>query len=139
MEEENALAEEFAASDARPVQDAKDAAENFNDPKWVPDPVDAPPGEFSRFLTCSRGRRVEWSRDGGALTRLYYLAEFRKSKSADIIQLLVSIYDTKDVFIKELQVLLAQRLLAVKDYELDREVSHREQLSTLLCLLEHDC
>lgn len=49
MEEENALAEEFAASDARPVQDAKDAAENFNDPKWVPDPVDAPPGESLRL------------------------------------------------------------------------------------------
>lgn len=34
----------------------------------------------------------------------------------------LSIYDTKDVFIKELQVILAQRLLAIKDYQLDREV-----------------
>lgn len=45
MEEESALATEFAASDAKPVQDARDEAENFNDPKWNPDPIDAPPGE----------------------------------------------------------------------------------------------
>lgn len=122
MEEENALAEEFAASDAKPVQDAKDAAENYNDPKWVPDPVDAPPGEFA---VCRSGCRASEE-----LIRPYGLAEFRKSKSADIIQLLVSIYDTKDVFIKELQVLLAQRLLAIKDYELDREVSRRQLFST---------
>lgn len=47
---------------------------------------------------------------------------FRKSKGADVIQLLVSIYDTKDVFVKELQVLLAQRLLAIRDYALEAEV-----------------
>lgn len=46
MEEENALAAEFAASDAQPVQDARDEAENYNETKWVPDPVDAPPGEW---------------------------------------------------------------------------------------------
>ena len=52
-ESENALAEEFAATataDGRPVhtvQDAsRDEAENYNDPKWVPDPVDAPVGEL---------------------------------------------------------------------------------------------
>ena len=39
-----------------------------------------------------------------------------------MIQLLVSIYDTKDVFVKELQVLLAQRLLAIRDYALEKEV-----------------
>lgn len=49
-------------------------------------------------------------------------ADFRKSKGSDVIQLLVSIYDTKDVFVKELQVLLAQRLLLIKDYALEREV-----------------
>lgn len=50
------------------------------------------------------------------------LADFRLNKSSDIIQLLVSIYDSKDVFIKELQVLLAQRLLAIKNYDLEAEV-----------------
>lgn len=56
-------------------------------------------------------------------------ADFRKSKSADVIQLLVSIYPTKDLFIKELQVLLAQRLLALTDFDaLEREVNNVEIL-----------
>lgn len=36
--------------------------------------------------------------------------------------MLVNIYDTKDVFIKEFQILLADRLLAVSDYDTEREV-----------------
>lgn len=44
IEEGNELVEELAASDAKPVHDSKDEAENFNDPKWVPDPIDAPAG-----------------------------------------------------------------------------------------------
>jgi anaphase-promoting complex subunit 2 len=44
IEEGNELVAELAASDARLVSDAKDEAENYNDPKWTPDPVDAPPG-----------------------------------------------------------------------------------------------
>lgn len=34
----------------------------------------------------------------------------------------MSIYDTKDIFVKELHVLLAQRLLSITDYSLDKEV-----------------
>jgi anaphase-promoting complex subunit 2 len=64
--------------------------ENYSDPEWNPEPIDAGP-------------------------------DFRASKSSDIISTIVSIYDTKDLFIKELQVLLAQRLLAVKDGNFDRE------------------
>ncbi|SCZ98465.1 BZ3500_MvSof-1268-A1-R1_Chr7-1g09159 [Microbotryum saponariae] len=97
IEEGNELVKELAISGAKPVQDAKDEAENYNDPKWTPDPIDAP-------------------------------ADFRKSKGSDIIQLLVSIYDTKDVFVKELQVLLAQRLLAVKDYAFEKEIKNVEVL-----------
>jgi len=66
--------------------------ENYSDPEWNPEPIDAGP-------------------------------DFRASKSSDIISTIVSIYDTKDLFIKELQVLLAQRLLAIKDGNIDREVS----------------
>jgi anaphase-promoting complex subunit 2 len=36
---------------------------------------------------------------------------------------LVSIYETREVIITELQILLAQRLLAVKDYDAVKEVS----------------
>ena len=49
-------------------------------------------------------------------------AEFRTNKPSDIISTLVSIYDSKELFVKELQVLLAQRLLAITDGNFDREV-----------------
>ncbi len=48
--------------------------------------------------------------------------DFRTNKPSDIISTLVSIYDSQDLFVKELQVLLAQRLLAIKYGNLDKEV-----------------
>lgn len=54
--------------------------------------------------------------------------DFRANKPSDIISTLVSIYDSKDLFVKELQVLLAQRLLAISDdgmEKVEREVSSR--------------
>ncbi|KAF8917802.1 hypothetical protein CPB85DRAFT_1373962 [Mucidula mucida] len=58
--------------------------EDYSDPNWDPEPLDAGP-------------------------------DFRANKPSDIISTLVSIYDSKDLFVKELQVLLAQRLLAITD------------------------
>jgi len=50
--------------------------------------------------------------------------EFRTNKPSDVISALVSIYDAKDLFVKELQVLLAQRWLAItKD---DSDLIERE-------------
>src|ERR1700728_3114545 len=40
-----------------------------------------------------------------------FTKEFRTNKPSDVISTLVSIYDSKDLFVKELQILLAQRLL----------------------------
>jgi anaphase-promoting complex subunit 2 len=48
--------------------------------------------------------------------------DFRTNKPSDIISTLVSIYDSKDLFVKELQVLLAQRLLAIRDGKFEKEV-----------------
>lgn len=50
-------------------------------------------------------------------------AEFRTNKPSDIISTLISIYDSQELFVKELQILLAQRLLAVKGGNFDKEVS----------------
>jgi anaphase-promoting complex subunit 2 len=52
------------------------------------------------------------------------LTDFRTNKPSDVISTLVSIYDSQDLFVKELQVLLAQRLLAIKDGNFEKEVSH---------------
>ncbi|GFZ51497.1 hypothetical protein JCM24511_09264 [Saitozyma sp. JCM 24511] len=54
--------------------------------------------------------------------------EFRSGKASDIISTLVSIYESRDVIIKELQVLLATRLLAVKDYDAVKEIRTIELL-----------
>jgi hypothetical protein len=48
--------------------------------------------------------------------------DFRTNRPSDVISTLVSIYDSKDLFVKELQVLLAQRLLAIQDGNFDSEV-----------------
>ena len=49
--------------------------------------------------------------------------DFRINKPSDTTSTLVSIYDSKDLFVKELQVLLAQRLLAIQDGNFDSEAS----------------
>ncbi|KIJ53213.1 hypothetical protein M422DRAFT_222616 [Sphaerobolus stellatus SS14] len=54
--------------------------------------------------------------------------DFRANKPADVLTTLVSIYDSKDLFVKELQILLAQRLLAIKDGNYDRERKNIEIL-----------
>ena len=48
--------------------------------------------------------------------------DYRKTTSGDIVSMLLNIYDTKEVFVKELQVILADRLLSSKDYDVEKEV-----------------
>lgn len=130
IEDGNPLFVELRNSDAKLVSDSRDEAENYNDPKWTPDPVDAP-SSMSLALSCPDTRgQIEADRPA--------CPDYRRSKGADVIQLLVSIYDTKDVFIKELQVLLAQRLLAIRDYALEQEVSPRRRIRKPSCSLHAD-
>lgn len=95
--------------DNEPIQPLQQPEiENYADPEWTPEPIDAGPGNFLRSLTV--------------LVYSTSTKDFRASKTSDIISTIVSIYDSKDLFVKELQVLLAQRLLAIKDGNFDREV-----------------
>lgn len=59
------------------------------------------------------------------------MSDFRANKTSDVITTLVSIYDSKDLFVKELQVLLAQRLLAITDGNYDKEVNILPLRSTI--------
>ena len=92
---------------------------------------------YRSTFTASTGKRLFWSQLGAWATRCWtwyvrcnlngtitdiILLDFRTNKPSDIISTLVSIYDSQDLFIKELQVLLAQRLLAIKDGNFDKEV-----------------
>lgn len=82
----------------QPIQQPE--AEDYSDPNWDPEPIDAGP-------------------------------EFKTNKPSDIISTLVSIYDSKDLFVKELQVLLAQRLLAIKNNDLERIDKERRNIEIL--------
>lgn len=96
-------------------------AEDYTDPNWEPEPVDAGPGLFVSLHS--------W-----AIADIDTL-EFRTGRPSDIITTLVSIYDSKDLFVKELQVLLAQRLLAITDGNFDREVSRCRRCRDLSFIL----
>ena len=53
--------------------------------------------------------------------------EYQKSKNSDVIGSLISLFESKDVFIKEFQNILGERLLK-KEYEFDREIRVLELL-----------
>ena len=98
-----------------PIQPLQHAdAENYSDPNWEPEPIDAGPGERESPSHLRRVFDVEFSLD------------FRTNKPSDVLSTLVSIYDSQDLFVTELQVLLAQRLLAIKDGNFEKEVSRMD-------------
>ena len=53
--------------------------------------------------------------------------DYKKSKNSDVIGSLISLFETKDVFVKELQITLADRLLKNK-LEFEQEISVLEHL-----------
>ncbi|KAK0499999.1 hypothetical protein EDD18DRAFT_1147982 [Armillaria luteobubalina] len=74
--------------------------EDYSDPNWEPEPIDAGPN-------------------------------FRANKHTDVLGTLVSIYDSNDLFIKELQILLAQRLLAITDGNTEKVERERRNIEIL--------
>jgi len=53
--------------------------------------------------------------------------EYKKSKNSDVIGSMISLFESKDVFVKEFQNILGERLLK-KEYEFDREIRVMELL-----------
>lgn len=53
--------------------------------------------------------------------------EYKKSKNSDVIGSLISLFDSKDIFVKEFQNVLGERLLK-KEYDFDREIRVLELL-----------
>ncbi|KAH0558722.1 hypothetical protein GP486_004631 [Trichoglossum hirsutum] len=105
------------ANEAR-GQEMDDVGElDWDDMQWVPDPVDAGPG-----------KRVDPPRveETSILTGTAF-SEYRKSKASDVIGSLISLYDSKDIFVKELQNVMGDRLLK-KDFDFDKEIRVLELL-----------
>lgn len=76
--------------------DDDDGELDWDDMNWVPDPVDAGPG---RDIILGPQSLANTSQ------------EYKKSKSHDVIGTLISLFDTKDIFVKEFQIILGERLL----------------------------
>ncbi|KAI9781179.1 MAG: hypothetical protein M1839_006287 [Geoglossum umbratile] len=53
--------------------------------------------------------------------------EYRKSKASDVIGSLISLYDSRDVFVKEFQNIMGDRLLK-KDFDFDKQIRVLELL-----------
>jgi anaphase-promoting complex subunit 2 len=68
-----------------------------------------------------------------------HITDFRANKPSDVISTLVSIYDSKDLFVKELQVLLAQRLLAISDGKFEKEVRLLSETDEIMRVLIGPC
>ncbi|KAH7437518.1 hypothetical protein KP509_05G076000 [Ceratopteris richardii] len=67
--------------------------------RWEPDPVEADPSRTSK-----------------------------SRRSMDIIGMLVGIYGSKELFVNEYRIMLAEKLLSKSDYEIDREIRTLELL-----------
>uniref|UniRef100_A0A8C4V8E2 Anaphase-promoting complex subunit 2 n=1 Tax=Falco tinnunculus TaxID=100819 RepID=A0A8C4V8E2_FALTI len=94
------LANELSKADPVTLENGQESDDDISEPgDWVPDPVDADPGNSSS-----------------------------KRRSSDIISLLVSIYGSKDLFINEYRTLLADRLLHQFNYNAEREIRNVELL-----------
>ncbi|KAJ3745889.1 hypothetical protein DFH05DRAFT_1524180 [Lentinula detonsa] len=59
------------------------------------------------------------------------MTDCRANKPSDVISTLVSIYDSRDLFVKELRLLLAQRLLAIIDDDTEKVENERRNIEIL--------
>jgi hypothetical protein len=93
-----------------------DLSNLYKAPKWMTTPIQIGSQSPSMLVQVKISHHFWW------LSRLIKSIDFRANKPSDVVSTLVSIYDSKDLFVKELQVLLAQRLLAVTDGNYEKEV-----------------
>jgi anaphase-promoting complex subunit 2 len=71
--------------------------------EWEPDPIDAHSSNF-----------MELFYNGFVVNR--------SSKKSDILSMLVNIYGSPELFVNEYRSMLADKLLAITDYDTDKEV-----------------
>ena len=102
------LAEELNKVTDIAANNEDDAYLDWDDMSWLPDPVDAGPGiHFAVILA--------------GILLITFLTEYKKSKNSDVIGTLISLFETKDIFVKEFQNIMGERLLKA-DFDFDKEV-----------------
>jgi anaphase-promoting complex subunit 2 len=117
----------------KPVQVKYEQAEDWSNPNWDPEPIDAAPGSLRRSVQLSwRSAGVESS---------FTITEFHSQKASDIISTFVGMYESREVIMIEVQQWLAKRLLDAKDYDVDAMVcllSLWRALHGLCCTVVYD-
>lgn len=87
-----------------------DEDEEEDDDKWMPEPIQRDMEDYGKPSTDSM--------------------DDPRRKKRDVVSMFLSIYDSPDVFVKEFQMLLAERLLVVENYDTDNEIRNIETLKT---------
>ena len=77
--------------------------------------------------TVAEDRELDWDNLEWVPDPIDAAPDYRKSKNTDVIGSLISLFESKEIFVKELQVTLADRLLKNKDV-FDQEISVLEHL-----------
>jgi anaphase-promoting complex subunit 2 len=113
----NELVEELGRTE-EPIDNQQN--NRFNDDNWIPDPMDAGPGLWL-FLSGFDEKKKK-----NILIKIFLFIDYKSSiyRSADIINLLVSLFDTTELITKEIQNQMASYLLAKTDYDTEKEVSY---------------
>ena len=97
----------------KPIQVNHEQAEDWSNPNWDPEPIDAAPGKAICHISFGFDTKSEPCEP----------TEFKSQKASDIISTLVGMYDSREIIVIELQQWLAKRLLVAQDYDIDAEVS----------------
>ncbi|KAL0280099.1 UNVERIFIED_CONTAM: hypothetical protein PYX00_001488 [Menopon gallinae] len=94
------LADELVRGETSPAFDGSPAEEDYDNwESWNPDPIDADSSKPSR-----------------------------SRRTSDVISMLVNVYGSKDLFVKEYTTLLAERLLSSWNYDTEKEHRYLELL-----------
>ncbi|KAK6627062.1 hypothetical protein RUM44_009539 [Polyplax serrata] len=94
------LADELVRGETSPAYDGSPSEEDFeNWETWNPDPIDADTSKPSK-----------------------------SRRTSDVISMLVNVYGSKDLFVKEYTTLLAERLLSSWNYDTEKEYRYLELL-----------
>jgi anaphase-promoting complex subunit 2 len=117
----NDLYQELRRQDAKPLEDVADDSDNEEDCPtldWYPPPsIHQPKGSFlEASLTTTGSSNHNHGSEGGG------------GGGGDILAMLVSIYGSKELFVNEYRIMLADKLLANLDYNVDQEVHTLELL-----------
>ncbi|KAK9371273.1 hypothetical protein V1509DRAFT_614153 [Lipomyces kononenkoae] len=148
LEPRGVLLDKVSRSIRRYLRDREDTVKCIvNGMLDVEDPNTGDLSELSKELASASSTQNVSSADDNDYSDMNWVPDpvdaapdFRNKRSSDFIGSLLSLYDNKEVFVKEIVVVLANRLLDLSNYEIEREMMHLELLKVLFGEADlHNC